>query len=324
MKNSDFDFAAFLLDALGQYSAVSVPGLGVFSVWELSAKADHVSGVVLPPRVQFTFSTEEKEGAEVLTRLAAQQLKLSALEAQDLIGESVQAIWERLQRLEVVGLASIGALRMDIYGELKFESDFQYATPYTFGLYEIEATPLIRKSTEYQKPPGEDLLLNVPIASLHEPIGRRPHSWIYMLGGTLVIGAGIIWVVKMGADWKKEASSPELLSPPTDSRPAGSTAMVPDTIPATALLDSMVPASTVSPLDTTRAAVIVIGLFREPANVARLVQRIRESGFESYTSPEGSLTRVGISVSYMKEAELAGILEQVRATFEPGAFIWKK
>lgn len=73
-----------------------------------------------------------------------------------------------------------------------------------------------------------------------------------------------------------------------------------------------------------KVGVIAIGLFKDQANVAKLLQRINEAGYEPYTQKSAAGTRVGIQFAYDRPGEVDTKLAQIRKKFEPGAFVLKR
>jgi nucleoid DNA-binding protein len=73
-----------------------------------------------------------------------------------------------------------------------------------------------------------------------------------------------------------------------------------------------------------KVGVIAIGMFKDQANVAKLLQRINEAGYEPYTQKSAVGTRVGIQFTYDRPGEIDTKLAQIRRKFEPGAFVLKR
>lgn len=320
MKNSDFDFAAFLLDAVSQYGVVTVPGLGVFRGVLVPAKADQVQGVVLPPRVQFSFSAQSEEQGLPLIPMVAQALEISFQAADVLMVEVVEGIWNRLKLLEPVAFHGMGVLRMDTSGTLKFEVNESSSYPLTFGLDKIEAVSLMRKPADVLRQPANKPLVE-SISNeviLSKPPVKRHVRWHLVVGALVILIAVTYLFIRVG--WLGIQD----LSKQTPSNRSIQAISASDTIVGgEAVSDRM--ASTLSPEgDSTKTVVIAIGLFRDSVNVERLVERITAGGFRPYTVSEGVLTRVGISFSYRDENEIPVKLEEVRKAFEPGAFVLKK
>ena len=81
----------------------------------------------------------------------------------------------------------------------------------------------------------------------------------------------------------------------------------------------------VQPAVVTHSAVIAIGQYGQASNVSRAERRVEAAGYQLYSRRNGSLTRVGVAVTYETEAELQRLLEEVRRRLDiPEAFVMIK
>jgi len=68
-------------------------------------------------------------------------------------------------------------------------------------------------------------------------------------------------------------------------------------------------------------AVIVIGSFGQADNAARMTERIASAGLLPYVDQQGELTRVGVSFEASSEQDIAIMMQQLRADFNPNAWL---
>ncbi|MDP5090357.1 MAG: SPOR domain-containing protein, partial [Saprospiraceae bacterium] len=66
---------------------------------------------------------------------------------------------------------------------------------------------------------------------------------------------------------------------------------------------------------------IAIGVFGNPDNAARVVDKIKKAGFIPFTEKVGALTKVGVKQEYKSVAEKLEILDKVRSEIEKTAVI---
>lgn len=78
------------------------------------------------------------------------------------------------------------------------------------------------------------------------------------------------------------------------------------------------------PVTEANEALIATGLYGSPANVRKNVRRLEEAGYEAFSLPEGSYTRVGARVRFRDDEELFNVLAQLRGRFAEEAFILRK
>lgn len=102
--------------------------------------------------------------------------------------------------------------------------------------------------------------------------------------------------------------------PPVRDREGNTTIAVPP--PA----DTAVPSTTNPAATTYRTAYIATGMYGSQRNVEKNIDRIRAAGFDSFTRPEGRLTRIGAKVEYTSQDELDAALERLQRNYSD-AFI---
>jgi cell division septation protein DedD len=62
-------------------------------------------------------------------------------------------------------------------------------------------------------------------------------------------------------------------------------------------------------------ALIATGMFGSQRNVEKNLDRIKAAGFDTFTKPEGQLTRIGARLEYQTEEELDLALERLRRLY---------
>lgn len=80
----------------------------------------------------------------------------------------------------------------------------------------------------------------------------------------------------------------------------------------------------VTPPTDSNTAIIAVGRFGRQANVDKTKRRITDAGYTPYSKRENGLTRVGVQVDYISDAQLERALADIRRRFTQDAFIIKR
>ena len=145
---------------------------------------------------------------------------------------------------------------------------------------------------------------------------------IYFLVTTPYIENKLVKVKEMFEAWNNDANEEKKnINPVVD--PVDTSAEVVD-FPVNEDEDEPVikpePVKTESTEETTYVK-IAIGVFGNPDNAARVVDKIKKAGFIPFSEKVGSLTKVGVKQEYKSVEEKLEILDKVRSDIEKTAII---
>jgi hypothetical protein len=241
-----------------------------------------------------------------------QERHCSEAEARDWIEQCVNEIQAHLGQREIVALANIGRLYKNYLQKIQFLPDAANFSRDSFGLPPIQFSPLSR-SREVAPPPAQE----VKEAPAPPPPAPRKRSswpvWILMLLLLALSGGGAYYLMQ----WRQQkqannAAAPdseavrENVAPPGTDTPAET---APEKTPdPTTDTPRSAPAPKNKPATTERCT-LVVGVFKDPANIARLKGIIAQGGFEVYGAPGKNGAEVIGAVADCSSAEL---LEQNR------------
>jgi nucleoid DNA-binding protein len=79
--------------------------------------------------------------------------------------------------------------------------------------------------------------------------------------------------------------------------------------------EATVPSATNPVTTTDKVAYIATGKYGSQRNVEKNIDRIRAAGFESFSRPDGRLTRIGAKVEYTTQGELDAALERLQRIY---------
>jgi len=183
--------SSLLQQLLSSHNRVSLPGLGAFIVNHTPAAFTKGGKGMLPPGKQISFLSSETWNDELLEFALGKFQGLNHEEARyrlELFAKKANSMLKLGKRIEFPGF---GTLRMTADGELRFTAEnAQQFSPDSFGLLEIEMTPLYQESsikTTRKVPPPVITEPQQP----KKPKKRRCSAicWI-LLATLLLIGAG--------------------------------------------------------------------------------------------------------------------------------------
>jgi len=106
----------------------------------------------------------------------------------------------------------------------------------------------------------------------------------------------------------RPADAPRLNDPKPETPPRVNTA--PEATPQTDNGTSPAPA-----IAGDNVALIATGMYGSQRNVEKNINRIKAAGFETFTLPEGRLTRIGAKYEYRTEDELSTALERIQRLY---------
>lgn len=330
----EVDVGAYIADLLYEHDVVNLPGLGSFTGKYQPANIDHVQGKLHPPAKELAFNSNLVLDDGVLVQYVQQKHQLSVEEAQRLVEDFVRKVRETLNNKEIVVLPKIGRLFRDYEGQLKFVAEGANFNTDSFGLPAVQFFPVRRLADQAASPASapvrEEKTTTAPTINwVQNLVDWFDRHILYFIGATTLF---IIFVIYWFFVHKTPDQDPLVLDPnaaevpserfntsPSQTDEIGVT--VPEEEQSANGRDTDVDTEEPTVVPGQRSAVIQVGIFGNPDNVERLVQKIYEAGFEPYTDKSGNLTRVGIQFAYETESDLQRTLRDVQAKFEPKAKI---
>ncbi len=324
----DIDVGVFLARLLYEHDAVGLPGLGRFETRYKPAEVDRVQGKLFPPSKRLVFLPGEGEGGDRLVVRIRDQYGLSQETAERVVADFVTRIRGAVRQREIVVFPQLGRLYEDYQHKLQFIPDSTNFNPSTFGL----------PALNYQGSPSRTIIQRA------DPPARRPAAisrWdllraffrrhLSLIGILLLFVLALsIYLILPKQPLAPEPTREERVIPPERLNQPPVPRNLPDVPEATDESDLDTPspeldteASTIAP--DQQSAILAIGLFGDQENIDRLVRSIYQAGFEPYLEPKSNgLTLVGIQSAYQDEEDLQRLLEEVRTTFVPDAFVLRR
>jgi len=325
------DLGAYIAELLYQHDIVHVPGLGAFTKHYKPSTIDQVQGKIQAPSHTVEFNPNLGVDDGLLIDYVQQRDQLQYDAARAAVTDYVQQVHAAMERKEIVVFPKVGRLYRDFESNLQFLPDSTNFNTDTFGLPTVQFYPIVKRNVKPPAPVEERTTSRIGAAAFFQQ-----HMTLILAVGVVTVALVIflIFLKKYNGEADRDLSSliPEdrinvrpgqndSAATDKDSLSVSKFPMQPEDIQEEeATTDS--DAATVAP--DQRYAVIAIGLFREEANVNKLVKRLYEAGFEPYLEPLGASTRVGAQLTYDKPSELQRALQEVQATFTPDAFVLKK
>jgi nucleoid DNA-binding protein/cell division septation protein DedD len=330
----EIDVGAYIADLLYDHDVVNLPGLGSFTGKYQPANIDHVQGKLYPPAKELAFNANLVLDDGVLVQYIQRKHQLSVEEAQRLVEDFVRKVRETLNNKEIVVLPKIGRLFRDYEGQLKFVAEGANFNTDSFGLPAVQFFP-VRRLADQAAPPAnasvrEEKTTPAPKTTwVQNFVDWFDRHILYFIGATALF---IIFVIYWFFVYKTPDQDPVALEPNTPEVPGERFNISPsqnDEIGVTVPEEEQPANDQNSGVDTEeptaapgqRSAVIQVGIFGNPDNVERLVQKIYQAGFEPYTSKSGNLTTVGVQFAYQTESDLQRTLRDVQSKFESKAKI---
>lgn len=335
------ELSTYIAELLYGYDRLVVPGLGGFELSHAPALVDQVQGQVGAPAKQVRFNENlVLDDGLFVAHIQARRGESAAAASAWLDGELAD-IKAALDRRDIVELTGVGRFFRNYELQLQFVADQVNFNTDAYGLRPVALQPVHRTAAERTPPAPAATVTSAPTAAQPSLVtqlgawGQRYLSW--WIGLAVVLFALVIYVALFAPT--ADTPEPDTIDVPQerlntspskdvveDETPLQNTmpeAQVPspptrETTPATPV---PTPERAPTPAVSEHTAVIAVGLFGQPENAARMVERIAKRGFAPVTHPEKNGTRVAIQVTYSTEKTLNAALAEAKKHFAPNAFI---
>lgn len=321
------DLGAVIATLLYENNTVSIPGLGAFIKTSTNAEVDAVQGRARPERSLVTFDPDLPIDDGLLIAHIKDTYSLSYLEAKQTVSRYVEEVKSALRRKETVLIPDVGRLYNDYSEETRFMAAENNFNLDTFGLPEVSIQPLTPRTTE-------------SVAVDPEIMAEPREQWIgknwpvlLLLFVLLSVLLGFLYFYPKYLQEKKQDPTANLPSDRLNVKPPNQDKETIDLLQtgpaqreqAEADYDDPPADEEISqPVDERATCVIAIGIFREKANVDKLVQELMQAGYEPYIEKLRSTTRVGVQFKYERSQDIDDTLQDIRRQFVREAFVLKK
>ena len=324
-----------------------LPGIGVLRLKYHPARLSRREGMIYPPSEVPEFEVlddlPEPEPGLIREYLLAEQ------EADEAIGVArlkrvLADLRESLDRDQSVELPEVGEFYKEA-GRIDFRpGSFNYYLE-VFGLGPVQARPVMRRTPEQAaRLAQESRATRLPETKTVAQVNKRKDRWVLpALATVLVLAlAGCIWLIlappslptgvsQAGLDQGPESVVSDEDMPRT-SDPGDLTEQIlgedPDTVQQA--VEDIAPTAPhgmrsnedeSTPRFAQNQVRIVAGHFANPENVAGLIDRLKEMGFNAQSEPgKGGLTRVFVLVA-PDTSDAMEILARIQKDVEPTAWI---
>ncbi|MEL7118106.1 MAG: HU family DNA-binding protein [Bacteroidota bacterium] len=332
----------YIADLLFENKSISIPGLGSIISEYKEAKIDPIQGKISPPAKELKFNKNMVLNDGVLVNRIKESTGLSLSEAKNLVNDYVEQVKMALDRKEIVVIPKIGKLYKDYDDNFQFLPEQTNFNVESYGLPDVEFRPIVRTQEEVKQSGVAAAVKDPSVPTQEEKINSSVANWfqknlalIASLTAILIIIAIITMVYDLNPSTEaasneaENATSPRINESPSRNAAENENTAGFDSLDADEQISMIEEEEDVSPVEeptimNQRTCVIVIGLFGDPQNVQRLVERIYKAGYEPYTEKKGKLTRVGVQFAYEESSEIDKKLADVRTKFEKGAVVFKK
>lgn len=337
--------APYIEQLLFTNDTVAVPGLGAFVAQPVSSTIDYAGGKITPPSKALSFNENLTTDDGLLTYAIVNERHISDAEARHWIDEQVTQILHFLNQREIVAMAGIGRLYKNSLQKIQFLPDAANFSRENFGLPPIQFSPLSR-SREVTEP-GETPKVNSappqPQVTVPPPVVPSPPmafappqsgsiKWtriLFTIGLLALSGYIGYWFLQ-----RQKTKQQEVIELPADNseNPVNDAPATDTPAPVTEPeKQEEKPAEKEQPVKAEKAKVskeciAIIGLFKDPTNIARLKSKLQNNGYEVYAvTGKGGAETIGAKFNYSTELEYEARLTRIRQiTGEPNLRIKKK
>lgn len=324
--------APYIEQLLFTNDTVAVPGLGAFVAQPVSSTIDYAGGKITPPSKTLSFNENLTADDGLLTYAIVNERHISDAEARHWIDEQVTQMLHFLNQREIVAMQGIGRLYKNSLQRIQFLPDAANFSRENFGLPPIQFSPLSR-SREVTEPgetpktpvaPSQPQVTTPPPVVPSPPLAFEPSksgsiqwSRVLLTVGLLALSGYIgYWFLQRQKNKQKEVielpvENPENVTndaPPADN---SATATEPEKQEEKPVVKEQ-PAKA-EKAKASKECIAIIGLFKDPTNIARLKSKLQNNGYEVYSvAGKGGAETIGAKFNYTSELEYEARLTRIR------------
>ena len=322
------DLYPIIQPLISSYHRLYVSGLGTFSEKYIAAKEDSINGKILPPDTIIVFEPGGNGDSTLFHNEVKRRFSVDDAMASEAIRLFSKNIHDALDLHNSVELPNLGRLYYNVEHKIAFVPRLKVFENDSFGLPEVPFVEISPEDTQVQKDPVTNMMPPVPPSNpmikfvVFSVIFVALAVGIYFMVTTPFIESKLVKVKEMFEAWNDDTNEEKKnINPVVD--PVDTSAQVVD-FPVNEEDDKPViqsePVKTESTEEPTYVK-IAIGVFGNPENATRVVDKIKKAGFIPFTEKIGSLTKVGVKQEYKSVAEKLEILDKVRSDIEKTAVI---
>lgn len=318
---------------------VIVPGFGGFVAEEVGADVDLVLGKISPPAKKIKFNENLIVNDGVLSSFLMEKYSLSKLSAEMEIEDFVKRSNKLLDGREIIVFPNLGRLYKDFQGTYKFLQDNSNHNSDVFGLGDVHARPLIRKTAiQNRANPSnrsveakEEQIKVGPVATtnLRSRPKKKPESNI-LLAVLMAAALFILFAIVLFKDTLFDDQMPtynsDVIEDPVDE-PVVENDENDEYDGWDDEGDIITEEEEVVREKEIRAwkeAEIVVGVFGDKKNAELLIKHIIEAGYEAVSLDRGTATAVAVRYAFETEQEFNVKFESVKAEFNDKAWVYSK
>jgi cell division septation protein DedD len=308
---------------------VVIPGLGAFVSQPAPASVDYAGGSIAPPTKTLTFNENLITDDGLLTYELVQDKGMTEQDASAWVEEQVAEMLAQLNQREIVALPGIGRLYKNYVQKIQFLPDAANFSRDNFGLPPLQFSPLSR-SREVTDTPSVNTTTTAPVInqvnytsatppvfSTSAPSGTNWSRIVLILGLLVLSGSLGYYFLNMQRTKLQTKNNPvtepteELSQTPT---PPEEQSVIPSSPPAKEVEKATEPEKKAVPTPTPpvvteknkdKSCILLVGLFKDPTNIARLKSLLQKNGFEVYsTRTTSGAESIGVQFKYEEEAEI--------------------
>lgn len=310
------DVGVVIAALLYENNTVSIPGLGAFVKTLANAEVDTIQGQARPERSTIEFDPELPVDDGLIIAHIKDTYNLTYTEAKQTVSRYVEEVNAALHRKETVIIPKVGRLYNDYKEKTKFIAGDTNFNLDSFGLPEVSIQSLTPRTTESVAAEPE-----IVATSREQWIGK---NWpvLLTLFVLLFILLGFLYFYPKYLQQQKQDPTANLpanrlnVKPPTQNENTVDLSQTPE--------DDYGDNPAANATEEQATCVIAIGIFREKANVDKLVQELMNAGYEPYIEKLRSTTRVGVQFKYERSQEIDTKLQDIRQKFVREAFVLRK
>jgi hypothetical protein len=303
------DLYPIIQPLISSYHRLYVSGLGTFSEKYIAAKEDSINGKILPPDTIIVFEPGGNGDSTLFHNEVKRRFSVDDAMASEAIRLFSKNIHEALDLHNSVELPNLGRLYYNVEHKIAFVPRLKVFENDSFGLPEVPFVEISPEETQVQKDTGTTMMPPVPPSNpmmkfvVLSIIFVVLAVGIYFLVTTPYVENKLVKVKEMFEAWNDDTNEEKKnINPVVD--PVDTSAEVVD-FPVNEEDDEPViksePVKTESIEETTYVK-IAIGVFGNPDNSARVVDKIKKAGFIPFTEKVGALTKVGVKQEYKSVA----------------------
>ncbi|MEY4048438.1 MAG: hypothetical protein RL284_1989, partial [Bacteroidota bacterium] len=295
------DLYPIIQPLISSYHRLYVSGLGTFSEKYIAAKEDSINGKILPPDTIIVFEPGGNGDSTLFHNEVKRRFSVDDAMASEAIRLFSKNIHDALDLHNSVELPNLGRLYYNVEHKIAFVPRLKVFENDSFGLPEVPFVEISPEDTQVQKDPGTNMMPPVPPSNpmikfvVFSVIFVALAVGIYFMVTTPFIESKLVKVKEMFEAWNDDTNEEKKnINPVVD--PVDTSAQVVD-FPVNEEDDKPViksePVKTESTEEPTYVK-IAIGVFGNPDNAARVVDKIKKAGFIPLTEKVGALTKVGV------------------------------